>query len=56
MKLKGDCPDQVHSDQMVLKTVRQEDGPSEHWRNKVKTKMSSRGAIRLKSTQIGWFS
>ncbi len=25
-KAKGDCPEQVHSDQMVLRTVRQEDG------------------------------
>jgi hypothetical protein len=33
---QGDSPDQVHSDQMVLGTVRQEAGPHERWQKTIK--------------------
>jgi hypothetical protein len=53
MKAKANCANKVHSDQMVLGTFRLDlmiSGPRHS-----KTKISSRGAIRLKSIQIGWF-
>ncbi len=51
---KGDCSDQVHSDQMVLRTVRWEAGPLKR-RPKGYLELletNSRGTIRLESTQI----
>jgi hypothetical protein len=52
-KAKRDCPDHVHSDQMVLWTVRQESGPHERQSKALKTKLAKGGeAIRLESTQI----
>jgi hypothetical protein len=51
-----DCPDGVHSDQMVLGTVWQEAGPRERWPKALKTKLTSRGTTRLQSDQIRWFS
>jgi hypothetical protein len=74
-KAKKDCLNHVHTDQMVLRTVRREAGPCERQPKVLKTKLaqggpsglshncrnfffkgSSRGAIRLESTQIRWFS
>jgi hypothetical protein len=42
-KAKGDCPNRVHSDQMVLGTVRREAGPCERWPKKFKTKLAQGG-------------
>jgi hypothetical protein len=49
---KGDCPDRIHSDQMVVGTVRREAGPGERWPKALKTKLVQGGAIGLKSTLI----
>jgi hypothetical protein len=40
---KGDCSDQVHLDQMVLRTVRQEAGPRERWSKTLKTTIAQEG-------------
>jgi hypothetical protein len=39
-KAKGDCPNRVHSDKMVLGTVRQEAGHHERWPRTLKTKLA----------------
>jgi hypothetical protein len=39
----GDCPDRVHSDQMVLMTVRQEGEPRERRSKALKTKLAHGG-------------
>jgi hypothetical protein len=49
-KAKGDCPDRVHSDQMVLETVRLEAGSRERRPKALKTKLSHSGSIRFEST------
>jgi hypothetical protein len=40
---KGDCPDRVHSDHMVLGTVRQEAEPCEREAKALKTKLAQGG-------------
>jgi hypothetical protein len=40
---KGDCPECVHSDQMVLGTVRWETGSRESWPKALKTKLAQGG-------------
>ncbi len=42
-KVKGDCPDRVHSDQMVLATVRREAGRHERQPKAVKTTLAQGG-------------
>jgi hypothetical protein len=42
-KPKGDCPNQVHSGQMVLGTVSREAGPCERWPKALKTKLAQGG-------------
>jgi hypothetical protein len=50
---KGNCPDQVHSDQMVLGTVIQEAGLCERWRKMLKTKLAKGGhQARFHSDQM----
>jgi hypothetical protein len=39
----GECPDQVHSDQMVFRTVRREAGPHERQPKTLKTKLTQGG-------------
>jgi hypothetical protein len=41
---KEDCPDRVHSDQIVLGTIKQEAGPSERRTKVLKTKVAQEGA------------
>ncbi len=50
-KAKRDCPDHVHSDQMVLWTVRQESGPHERQSKALKTLKGGRpkGSSPLRS-------
>ncbi len=52
---KGHSLDQLHSDQMVLGTVREEAGLRERQPKPFKTKLAQGEAIRLESTQIRWF-
>jgi hypothetical protein len=40
IKQRGNCLGGVHSDQMVLKTVRQEAGPQERWPKALKSKLA----------------
>jgi hypothetical protein len=40
---KEDCLDRVHSDQMVLRTVRREAGPCERWPKVLNTKLAHGG-------------
>ncbi len=42
LQVKGDCPDPVHSDQMVLRTVRREAGPHLRWLKALKNQGSSK--------------
>jgi hypothetical protein len=39
-KAKGYCPNQVHSDEIVLGTVRWENGPPERWPKVLNTKLA----------------
>jgi hypothetical protein len=39
---KGDCPDRVHSDQIVLGTVREEAGPHERWQKMLKGELENK--------------
>jgi hypothetical protein len=43
MKAKGDCPDQIHSDQMTLTTVRREAGLRKWWPKAHKNKAKFKG-------------
>ncbi len=42
-KTKGNCPDRVHSDQMVLGTMRKETGPCETQPKALKAKLTKGG-------------
>ncbi len=55
-KAKKDCPDQVHTDQMVLGAVKREAGCHERRPKVLKTKLAQDGHQKLKSTEIRWFS
>jgi hypothetical protein len=52
---KKNYADQVHSDQMVLGTVRWEDGPRERRPKALKRQANLRGTIMIESNQIRWF-
>ncbi len=43
MQVKGDCPGPIHSDQIVLRTVRREAGPDLRWPKALKNQDSQRG-------------
>ncbi len=51
---KGGCLDRVHSDQMALRTVRQEAGPCERRPKALKTKLAQEGGhqARVHSDQV----
>ncbi len=42
LQAKKDCSDPVHSDQMVLGTVRWEAGPQKRWPKALKAKLTQR--------------
>jgi hypothetical protein len=43
LQANGDCPDRVHSDQMVHRKVRREAGPQKRWPKALRTKLNQGG-------------